>query len=130
MRGEPDLTPLIEIARARKIPTAFPRCENGVMTFHVASAPDDFSPDTYGIPSPRPALPVPICTARTLCILPGLAAGEDGTRLGYGGGYYDRFLDTFEGITLFPIYKERLFPTLPTDPNDKRVQIILTPGKE
>ena len=130
MRGEPDLSDVVDTARTRGIPTAFPRCEGGVMTFHLANSPDDLSPDAYGIPSPHANLPVPVTSERTLCILPGLAAGKDGSRLGYGGGYYDRFLDTFRGITLFPIYEELLFPTLPTAPTDKAVQIILTPRKE
>lgn len=127
MRGEPDLADVARAARERQIPIAFPRCENGVMTFHLASEPEDFSPDMYGIPSPKAELMQPTTGARTLCLLPGLAASPDGSRLGYGGGYYDRFLDTFEGISLFPIYKELLFAALPTDPNDKKVQIILTP---
>ena len=126
MRGEPDMTPLASIAAARGIKIAFPRCEDGVMTFHTVTGKDDFAPDMFGIPSPRATLPVAKPTARTLCILPGLAAGRDGSRLGYGGGFYDRFLATFEGITVFPIYDCLLFDSLPTEATDRPVDILIT----
>jgi 5-formyltetrahydrofolate cyclo-ligase len=95
------------------------------MTFHTVQAESDFSPDDFGIPAPREELPAAEATARTLCVLPGLAAGRDGSRLGYGGGFYDRFLATFAGITVFPIYDFLLFDTLPTEPFDRPVDILI-----
>lgn len=126
VRGEPDLLPLCEEAQRRGIAVAFPRCEGTQMTFHTVQDPTAMPTDRFGIPAPCATAPVPVTTSRTLCILPGLAAGRDGTRLGYGGGFYDRFLDTFTGITLFPVYDRLLFPTLPTEPTDHRVMHIVT----
>ena len=126
MRGEPDLTPLAALATARGAKVAFPRCENGEMTFHTVQGENDFSPDSFGIPSPHATLPVACTTARTLCVLPGLAAGRDGSRLGYGGGFYDRFLATFAGVTVFPIYDFLLFDSLPTEATDRPVDILIT----
>ena len=93
---------------------------------HTVTGKEDFAPAMFGIPSPRATLPVAKPTARTLCILPGLAAGRDGSRLGYGGGFYDRFLATFEGITVFPIYDCLLFDSLPTEATDRPVDILIT----
>ena len=42
-----------------------------------------------------------------------IAAAKDGTRLGYGGGFYDRFLPHFEGKALFALYEQFVFDTLP-----------------
>ena len=126
VRGEVDLTPIVEIAKQRGISVAFPRCEGNEMRFHLVNGLDELTLDRFGIPAPRADASVAIPTVKTLCILPGLAAGRDGTRLGYGGGFYDRFLDTFEGITLFPIYERLLFSTLPTEPTDKAVDHIIT----
>ena len=126
VRGEPDLLPLFGQAQKRGIPVAFPRCEGTRMSFHTVRDPNAMPVDRFGIPAPPSTAPSPVPTARTLCILPGLAAGRDGTRLGYGGGFYDRFLDTFSGITLFPIYERLLFPTLPTEPTDHRVAYVVT----
>lgn len=126
VRGEVDLTPIVEIAKQRGISVAFPRCEGTEMCFHLVSSLDELTLDRFGIPAPRADAPVAFPTDKSLCILPGLAAGRDGSRLGYGGGFYDRFLATFGGITLFPIYDRLLFSTLPTEPTDKTVDHIIT----
>ena len=59
-------------------------------------------PGAYGIPEPpadRPAAD-PGGYAATLALIPCLAAGTDGVRLGRGGGYYDRFLAQYKGERL------------------------------
>ncbi len=126
VRGEIDLTPLYLTALASGKALAFPRCTGREMTFHLVCSLDELSPDRFGIPAPAAAAPVACHTEKALCLMPGLAAGRDGTRLGYGGGFYDRFLATFRGITLFPVYESLLFPTLPTEGTDKRVMHIVT----
>lgn len=126
MRGEPDLTPLRTLAAARGIPVALPRCHDGVMTFHLVSEDAALVPDAFGIPAPPPDAPQASTTEKSLCLLPGLAAGRDGSRLGYGGGFYDTFLATFRGITLFPIYECLLFDTLPQEATDRTVDAIVT----
>ncbi len=126
VRGEVDLSALLSVAHQRQIPVAYPVCVGKELIFRIIKSEDNLLPDAFGIPAPRPDLPLAHPTERTLCLLPGLAAGRDGTRLGYGGGFYDRFLDTFEGITLFPIYEELVFDTLPQEPTDRPVDIILT----
>ena len=96
------------------------------MFFHTVGGVNELLPDRYGIPAPAADAPRACSNARTLCLLPGLAAGKDGTRLGYGGGFYDRFLATFEGTTLFPVYSRLVFDTLPSEAHDRRVDHILT----
>ena len=126
VRGEVDLTPIVELAAKRGIPVAFPRCEGTAMRFYIVKSTSELVLDRFGIPAPRSDAPAALATAKTLCLLPGLAAGQNGTRLGYGGGFYDRFLATFEGVSLFPIYDRLLFPTLPTEQTDKTVTYLVT----
>lgn len=126
VRGEVDLTPIVEIAQKRGISVAFPRCEGNEMRFHLVNSTEELTLDRFGIPAPRADAPIAVCANKSLCLLPGLAAGRDGTRLGYGGGFYDRFLETFKGVTLFPIYERLLFPTLPTESTDKTVTYLVT----
>ena len=81
VRGEPDLSPLYEEAQRRGIPVAFPRCVGKELFFHTVKGVNELLPDRYGIPAPAPEAPLAHVTERTLCLLPGLAAGRDGTRL-------------------------------------------------
>ncbi len=61
-----------------------------------------------------------------LAIVPALMADEDGYRLGYGGGFYDRFLSANPHIkTIVPIAKELLTEKLPRDEFDVKVDYIL-----
>lgn len=126
VRGEPDLTPLFELALQRGIVLAFPRCEGKQMHFHAVNALCALEAGRFGIPAPTQTAPRVQPTARTLCLLPGLGATKDGHRLGYGGGFYDRFLADFPGVTLFPIYEKLLFPSLPREPFDLAAQIVIS----
>jgi 5-formyltetrahydrofolate cyclo-ligase len=127
VRGEPDLTDLFLVADGLEIPVYLPRCEETGMHFYRYTGKDCLSPDRFGIPSPSPDNPpLPADTSGMLCLLPGLAATKEGDRLGYGGGYYDRFLTEFVGLTMFPVYERFLLPSLPTEPHDRQVDFIMT----
>lgn len=125
-KSEPNFAKLFHAARARGIPVAFPRCEGHTMTFHIVKGLDELLPSRFGIKAPAPDAPKATPSASTLCILPALAATKDGKRLGYGGGFYDRFLATFEGVTLLPIYSLLLLSDLPQEGTDIPVQFIIT----
>ena len=79
-------------------------------------------PGAYGIPEPpadRPAAD-PGGYAATLALIPCLAAGTDGVRLGRGGGYYDRFLAQYKGERLLLCPAAALLADLPADDWDAR----------
>lgn len=126
MRGEPDLTSLYRLAATQNIPVFLPRCTDNGMSFHLYTGKEELTPDRFGIPAPHQQSPLAAPTARTLCLLPGLAATKNGERLGYGGGFYDRFLPRFAGYTIFPLYSAFLLDTLPLAPHDCRADCIIT----
>ncbi|HHY10250.1 MAG TPA: 5-formyltetrahydrofolate cyclo-ligase [Firmicutes bacterium] len=64
--------------------------------------------------------------ALDLVLVPGLAFTEEGYRIGYGGGYYDRFLQTTEACRVGLCYSQFLLPKLPLDPWDQAVHFIAT----
>lgn len=67
-----------------------------------------------------------------LVIVPGLAFDKLGNRLGYGGGYYDRFIpklsETAKTVAL--CYGFQLVEEVPVDPFDQKIQLILTELQE
>lgn len=60
------------------------------------------------------------------CIVPGLLFSKKGDRLGYGKGYYDRFLKDYEGIKVALCYDELLFDDIITDKHDIKMDYIIT----
>lgn len=65
-----------------------------------------------------------------LIFVPALAVDKNNFRLGYGGGFYDRFLKTIDVITAVPIYENFVVEELPHDDYDVRVDYIITNGKK
>ena len=96
------------------------------MSFHLFEGEEALVPDACRIPAPPKTAPVAVPTKNTLCLVPGLAADKQGARLGYGGGYYDRFLPAFLGVSLFPLYSCFLCNALPREETDVPVSHILT----
>ena len=70
----------------------------------------------------------PLCvpTERTLCLLPALSFDPTGNRLGYGKGYYDRFLATFPGVRAGVSYTKMMVKNLPAEEHDLPVKLIFT----
>ena len=95
---------------------AVPRCIDGTreMTFHYINSLDELEPRTFSVLEPLPEKSEMVKSFKnSICIIPALAYDEFGYRLGYGGGYYDRFLSKYPGVKIGIIYnacvKFRLF---------------------
>lgn len=59
-------------------------------------------------------------------IVPGVVFNEIGYRVGFGGGYYDRYLSAFSGEKLSIAFDEQIADAIPTEAHDIPVNIILT----
>ncbi len=94
------------------------------------SDPDrELRPGAYGILEPPPERAVEVVQAQVdLVVVPGVAFGEHGERLGYGQGYYDRLLAQLPDrvVTVGLAFEVQVFPCLPQDPHDVPVQLIIT----
>lgn len=125
VRGEIDLSAVAERLDSGNIALAYPITERaGVMHFHL-SRPRELIPGRYGIPEPPPTAPEAISDPRSICLVPALAYDEYGYRIGYGGGYYDRFLMGFEGISI-GIAENLSDFEIPHEAHDRAVDYLLT----
>lgn len=89
----------------------------------------DLAKGTYDILEPVKDKIIPIDPQEVdLAIVPGLAFDEQGTRLGYGGGYFDRFLKTLreDCPVLALCYEFQVIKHIPTEVHDVPVDMILT----
>jgi len=89
---------------------------------------EDFSKtekSSFGIP--EPIADGPVAEDKTaLVLMPGLAFTKNGDRMGYGGGYYDRFLsDEPDHPTVALCYDFQVVDTLPTEEYDIPVDAVL-----
>ena len=88
---EVDLTSLLQQALADGKQVALPKCRGREMDFILVSDLSRVQSSRFG--APEPIDDAPIAHDRTaLVIMPGLVFDRNGNRVGYGGGYYDRFL--------------------------------------
>ena len=110
---------------------ALPKCidKDGNMKFYYIASVSDLVDGMYGIKEPREIYPADDFTNKSLCIVPALSFAEDGYRLGYGKGYYDRFLSKFTGVSIGLCFSDCLCEKLPADSYDKKVNYIVTNEK-
>ena len=95
------------------------------MVFH-AYDPDNLIVHPYGMAEPAPHLPQVLSTDIQLVLAPGLAFDRSGWRLGYGGGYYDRFLRSFGGINVGVVFQALLLESLPHGEYDVPVNWLVS----
>ena len=128
VRGEINLLALARIARRMGKPIAFPRCNtaDNTMNFYILTEDSRLVTGAYNIPEPPANAPLCIPDERALCILPGLSFDPTGNRLGYGKGYYDRYLANFPGVTVGALYAEMMLRQIPADPHDMAVEYLVT----
>ena len=128
LSGEINLLPLARLARKDGKAIAFPRCDTSscTITFYRLEQRERLVAGAYGIFEP-PATAAP-CEPdeTTLCILPALSFDPRGARLGYGKGYYDRFLKDFPGVAVGAVYQSMILKHVPTEAHDHCVSMLFT----
>lgn len=107
---------------------AVPRCTPDEMTFYVIESFEDIGIGMYGIREPLEhcRLLTEKEIAESLCIVPALAYNKSGYRIGYGKGYYDKFISKYKCNTLGLCYSDFILKDIPTDEFDKRIDKVIT----
>lgn len=126
---EVDTRALIEDALKRSKKVAVPRCIPGLheMEFYYITSFDDLQQGAYGIPEPiKSKCEKLVDMSKGLCIIPALTFDEQGYRLGFGKGYYDRFLSRFKGDTVGICYECCITDRLPRGRFDRCADVVVT----
>ncbi len=130
---EVDTLKLIDIALEKKITVAVPKCVSGSYTLEhfIITSMDQLKKGTFGIMEPDPLICEKLLPPyEGICIVPGLAFDAAGVRMGYGKGYYDRFLENFRGMKIGLCYENCFYSeSIPHDSFDAVMDIIVTDRK-
>jgi len=128
MPDEIDTHGIISHALKHKKLVAVPRCLNGKneMKFYRINSLNDVEPGIFNIPEPVKSCEPANLRNYNLCIVPALAFDSHGYRIGYGGGYYDRFLENYSGVTAGLMYSSNIIESVPRGRYDMRVDSIIT----
>lgn len=123
---------LINHALANQKKVAVPKTLEGHdMEFFYINSLKELSEGRYGILEPGDSAEKAeiVKDKKYLLILPGIAFDEKRNRLGYGGGYYDRFLEKYKGYDIFKLmlaYELEKADSLPVDKYDMPSDRIIT----
>lgn len=128
---EADTQRLLAVALLAGREVFVPRCLSGrEMGFFRIFRMEDLKPGRFGILEPDPARCPPMEVEEgfdgALCLAPGVAFDAGGFRLGYGKGYYDRFLAGKKIVCVGLCYRELVLERLPADEHDQRVGFLAT----
>lgn len=104
---------------------AVPKVHGGNMYFYEITSLEDCKPGAFGILEPIGEQKDRI-TKPGFMLVPGLAFDREKNRLGYGGGFYDKYLDTHKGIQTAALgYDFQLVEKIPVETHDKKMDYIV-----
>ncbi len=128
--NEVDTYGIIDFLLKRNKSVSVPYCDGNKMLFCKINSLNDLVIGRFGIPT------VKKCDfieenqiEKSLCVMPALSVDSDGNRLGYGGGFYDRFLNEYNVETVALCYEKCLSVRIPADKHDIKLKYILTENK-
>lgn len=102
---------------------------NGNMDFYVINSLSDLSSGAYNIREPEDNCDLVTDFENCVILVPALCFDYNGYRLGYGKGYYDRYLQKHSLISVGLCYNNSIADELPVNNYDKSVDYIITQNK-
>ena len=106
---------------------AVPKIIDNKMEFYYINSLDELKEGYFNIPEPvnisKICIPIP---DKTLMIVPGVAFDKENNRLGYGGGFYDKYLSVHNVYKMGICFKEQLFDSICTEKYDIKMDEVIT----
>lgn len=102
--------------------------EKKTMSVKQANCLEDLKVKCLGVRQPAWELPDIDPEKLDLVIIPGCCFDKQGYRLGYGGGYYDRFLSTLDkkAVRVGLAFESQVFDCLPIEYHDQKLDVLIT----
>ena len=126
IKNEADVTLLIDALRRNGRTVWLPRVIGGHMDFYIYNEDTPLISGAFGIREPD-SKTVLVPDSRTLVVMPGAVFSVKRGRIGYGGGYYDRFLEeNSRCMTAAVCYDFQIIDEVPAEAHDIKPQIIVS----
>ncbi|MEH7016543.1 MULTISPECIES: 5-formyltetrahydrofolate cyclo-ligase [Bacillus] len=129
MEREVNTYAIIEKAWEEGKAIVVPKCnrETRTMTFRQITNFEQLETVYMNLREPDPSITEEVSAEEIdLLLVPGVAFTRKGERVGYGGGYYDRYLVNYKGKTLSLVFDFQIVSHIPVEPFDKAVEKIIT----
>lgn len=130
--NEPNTRPFLNWALANGIRVLFPVSrEDGLLDWTVGDSGTE-TEGLFGMPEPVGELLGPIAINEVdLIVVPAAAIGTDGTRLGWGRGYFDKTLGSMEKCppVYAVVYDHEVQDDIPREKHDQPVDGVVTPAR-
>jgi 5-formyltetrahydrofolate cyclo-ligase len=127
IRNEPVLTGLITSQKSLifALPVVVGPSE---MVFYQVNDSTSYAVNRWGIPEPIEKDRRKVCSIddKTLIVVPAVAADRNGIRLGYGAGFYDRYLENSNSTQVIAVFSEFILAAIPREKHDIKADFVLT----
>ena len=126
---EVDTSEIINAALKSGKKVAVPLCdtEDTTMEFYYIRSYDDLKNGCYGLLEPdADKCPKAAPSDAPVMIVPGLVFDRSGYRLGFGKGYYDRYISEYKGLTVGICYSKYIEQALPLGRFDRPIDVVVT----
>ncbi|MFC0299733.1 5-formyltetrahydrofolate cyclo-ligase [Virgibacillus soli] len=121
--------PIIEKGWSEEKTICLPRClpKSKALNFYRLDHYDELELSYFNLLEPIPQESHLMCKMNIdLLIVPGVVFNKHGYRIGFGGGYYDRFLTNFPNQTVSLVHSMQLLERIPVEYHDIPVQHLIT----
>lgn len=126
-RGEVNTHKLIKqmFSAGKQVIVPITHTDRGTLTHHELTSFKDLTPNKWGVPEPDGGPEVPVADL-DIVIIPMVGGDEQCNRIGYGGGFYDRFLKNVDCPKIGLIFEQNILPKLPVESFDIPLDNIIT----
>jgi len=135
MPTEPGTSELIDLLRQRKTRILLPRVSGTSLEWIELTDETRFTASSLGMQEPGGNSHADAIAHCDGIVMPALAVSRDGMRLGQGGGFYDRILESLPShadggpLRIAVIFDDEILDHVPCEPHDSRVDLGLTPER-
>ncbi len=124
-KGEPDITPLLEEVLREGRSLFLPKVEGERIKAVRVRKLSELSEGSFGIPEPAGGEEIDPSSLEAV-VVPGVVFDRSCYRIGFGRGYYDRFLPLVKAPKIGVAYSFQVFGEVPRDPWDVPLDLIVT----